>query len=107
MQQEDIVNRFTYHPPFGNQAERYATIREWALNFALKINELTPASREQSLAITELENCVAHANAAIARNERQAEGSSSPDPNTLYPNVLTVDPHPKRPQKPRLNFNNQ
>lgn len=90
MQQEDIVNRFTYHPPFGNQAERYAIIREWALNFALKINELTPASREQSLAITELENCVAHANAAIARNERQAEGSSSQPPG-LPEGVIYAD----------------
>ena len=64
-----IENNFTYHAPKPGQAERYTALREKAKEFALLIVELTPASREQSLAITELENAVFWANAAIARNE--------------------------------------
>lgn len=66
---ERIENDFTYHAPKPDQAERYTTLREHAKQFALLIVELTPASREQSVALTELEKAVFFANAAIARNE--------------------------------------
>lgn len=66
---ERIENNFRYHPPTGTQAKRYETIRDGAKTLALIINELTPASREQSLAFTALEEAVMWANAAIARNE--------------------------------------
>jgi hypothetical protein len=66
---EEIENRFTYHKPTETQAERYALLRNFAKGFAHDINTLTPASREQSLAITALEESVFWANAAIARNE--------------------------------------
>lgn len=70
---EDLVSRvyndFTYHQPFGDQVERYGYIREAALQFALKIIEHTPISREQSLALILLEQASMMANAAIARNE--------------------------------------
>jgi hypothetical protein len=69
---EELHKRFTYHPPFGNQASRYVLIRDTAHSFANLINEETPESREQSLAITALEECVFWANAAIARNEQPA-----------------------------------
>jgi hypothetical protein len=45
-------------------------IRDRALNFAAFIEEKCPDSREKSLAITNLEQAVMWANAAIARNER-------------------------------------
>lgn len=64
-----IDNTFTYHAPKPGQAERYVGIRESAKQLALIIVSLTPKSREQSLALTHLEECVMHANAAIARNE--------------------------------------
>jgi len=64
-----INNNFTYHPPKGDQQERYVKIREKAKEFALLIKLHTPDSREQSLAFTNLENAVMWANAAIARNE--------------------------------------
>ena len=67
MQQEDIINRFTYHPPKPEQIEDYSDIRAFAMNFARFINNRTPVSREQSLSITALEECVFWANAAIAR----------------------------------------
>lgn len=60
---------FTYHPPKGDQAERYQTIRAEAHKLARKIVQLSPPSREQSLALTNLEDAVFWSNAAIARNE--------------------------------------
>lgn len=64
-----IKRDFTYHAPKPGQAERYTQIREKAKEFALLIANTTPASREQSLALTELDKSVFFANAAIARNE--------------------------------------
>lgn len=64
-----VEHNFTYHAPQAGQPERYTQIREKAKEFALLILDLTPASREQSLALTELETSVFWANAAIARNE--------------------------------------
>ena len=66
---EQIEKSFTYHLPEPEQAERYVTIRSVAKEFAYLIGGLTPQSREQSLAITKLEEVVFWANAAIARNE--------------------------------------
>lgn len=69
--QEEIENRFTYHKPIGNQQQRYQDIRLMAKNLAVSIVEMTPESREQSLAFTKLEEAVFWANAAIARNEKE------------------------------------
>jgi hypothetical protein len=73
MQSMDIKARierdFTYHAPKPGQQERYQALREKAKELALLIVELTPASREQSLALTQLEYASMMANAAIARNE--------------------------------------
>ena len=69
-QNENMIrNNFTYHPPAGDQQPRYEALRDRARHFAMLINELTPHSREQSLALTKLEECLMWANAAIARNE--------------------------------------
>lgn len=67
-----LENDFTYHPPFGDQVERYAEIRAKLLEVALFIEDKTPVSREQSLAITSLEQAMFWANAAIARTEKPA-----------------------------------
>lgn len=67
MDAKELKIRFTYHPPKGNQAEMYTDIRAIALTFAASINALAPESREKSLAMTKLEECVMWANAAIAR----------------------------------------
>lgn len=66
---EDLEKRFTYHPPKEGQAVKYEEIRREAKNLARIIVNLTPESREQSLALTKLEEVVFWANAAIARNE--------------------------------------
>ena len=65
----DLQNRFTYHAPKGDQGERYVALRAAALTLAMDITAKTPPSREQSLALTHLEEAVFWANAAIARNE--------------------------------------
>lgn len=67
--QDELRNRFTYHPPQGNQAQRYEELRDAARSFADMIVGMTPDSREQSLALTHLEQSVMWANAAIARRE--------------------------------------
>ena len=74
-QEMEINKRFTYHPPIAelNQAERYEDIRESARLFALGLTNQCPESRELSLAITKLEEVVFWANAAIARNESNAQ----------------------------------
>lgn len=68
-----IEKAFTYHPPKKHRAGMYSSIRETAKMFAYVIDELVPDSREKSLAMTKLEECVMWANAGIARNEVQDE----------------------------------
>jgi len=66
--QEDIDNRFTYRAPVPYQSEKYSQIRGLAKSFAYLVASLTPQGREQSLAITHIEETVFWANAAIARD---------------------------------------
>ncbi len=66
---EEIEKRFSYHAPKGDQLERYEVLRSAAKQYAHLIARLTPPSREQSLALTHLEEAVMMANASIARNE--------------------------------------
>lgn len=65
-----LDNDYTYHSPKDDQPSRYAIIRENAKNLAECIVENTPPSREQSVALTLLEQVVMEANAGIARNEK-------------------------------------
>lgn len=65
----EIEKRFTYHAPKGDQQERYVALRAKGRELAEDIIASTPASREQSLAITKLEEAIMWANAAIARRE--------------------------------------
>jgi len=64
----DIKTRFTYHAPKPGQSEKYIAIRAKALEFAEMLTELVPECREQSLALTNLEQSVMWANAGIARH---------------------------------------
>lgn len=63
-----IERDFTYHAPTDLQRERYEFLRHEAKRLASEIVRETPVSREQSLALTSLEEAVFWANAAIARN---------------------------------------
>jgi hypothetical protein len=62
-----IENNFTYHRPPAEKLEVFKMIRETAKELAHRIVDTTPEGREQSTALTKLEECVMHANASIAR----------------------------------------
>lgn len=64
-----IENNFRYHAPKEGQPAKYESLRAKAKELAYLIDELVPNSREQSLAMTNLEQAVFWANAGIARNE--------------------------------------
>jgi len=67
----DLDNIFTYHKPFGDQPVRFTAIRDNARELAKLIVSMTPPSREQSLALTNIQQAVMWANAAIAINEKE------------------------------------
>ena len=64
---EELRTRFTYHAPREGQPEKYKAIRDLAHDLADLIDREVPDSREKSLSITHLEECVMMANAGIAR----------------------------------------
>ena len=68
-QKKRLENDYVYHSPKDDQPERYQYLREAAKFFAIAILQNTPSSREQSVALTLLEQVTFEANAAIARNE--------------------------------------
>jgi hypothetical protein len=57
-----------YHAPKSGQPELYKRLRDKALELARMIVEEVPPGREQSSALTRLEETVMHANAGIARH---------------------------------------
>lgn len=63
-----IENNFKYHAPKEGQPAKYELIRAKAKELAMLIAVECPNSREKSLAMTNLEQTVFWANAAIARN---------------------------------------
>ena len=75
MTSEEIETRFTYHAPFADQPRLYETLRSAGKQLAYLILDSTPESREQSLAITALEQAIMWANAAIARRRLQGESN--------------------------------
>ena len=66
-----LTNNFTYHKPTESQPERYEAIRDKALELGILLATYCPASRELSVALTNLEDAVMWANASIARNEKE------------------------------------
>ncbi len=68
-QAKQIENNFTHHAPKDDQPERYVALRDKAKELAFLICVSSKPSREQSLALTNLEQAIFWANAGIARNE--------------------------------------
>ena len=68
MDQSTINNNFIYHAPKPDQIEIYGEIRSRGRVLATYLNDVCPDSREKSLALTKLEECIMWANASIARN---------------------------------------
>lgn len=61
------VFNMTDHSPDEDQAERIEQIRELGKQFAAAVYVNCPYSRERSVAITQLEDCLMWAVASIAR----------------------------------------
>lgn len=87
----DIENTFTYHAPFGDQAERYAEIRKAAKDLALTMERACPGSRELLLALTAVQQAAMWANASIAINEK-APGTVPNDKNASPDDTPHHDP---------------
>lgn len=68
---DQLAHRFQFHPADAqNTKDAHEAVRDGCLELADKIVELTGAmSREQSLAVTKLEEVMFWANAAIARGD--------------------------------------
>lgn len=64
-----IEDAFSYHPPKGDQSERYEKLRKEGKDLTISIIAACPDSRERSLALTKIQEAIMWANAAIARNE--------------------------------------
>ncbi len=69
----DIDNVFTFHPPVGDQAELYDTIRTLGKHFARAIFQACPESPERTLALRDVQRAVMMANASIALNPPKKE----------------------------------
>lgn len=68
MQSSDIDNRFDFHPATTEEKRgEHGSVRSACAELAHFINEHVPEGREKSLAITNLEQVMFWANAAIAR----------------------------------------
>lgn len=66
----NIEESFSYHAPNDeHQIARYQSLRAMAKQFAHLITAVCPASRERSLALTNLQQAVMWANSSIAINE--------------------------------------
>jgi hypothetical protein len=67
-EQAQLDKAFTYHAPKAGQPELYTALRHQAKDLARSILLASPPSRERAIAITNLEQSIMWANAAIARN---------------------------------------
>lgn len=67
--QKRLDNDYKYHAPKDDQQERYVILRQGGKQMAELIVMHVPPSREQSVALTLLEQVIIEANAGIARNE--------------------------------------
>jgi hypothetical protein len=68
-----LAHRFRFHLADARKQEAHETIRATLLEASEKIVVVTgPPSREQSLAITKLEEAMFWANAAVARGDSPA-----------------------------------
>lgn len=64
--ESEIENRFSYHPATAQTGPIHDAVRQQHLNLAYWLLEILPESREQSLALTALQESMMWANAAVA-----------------------------------------
>lgn len=68
MDNDDILNRFSFHPATETTGPQHDSVRGNCMELAMTLNANLPEGREKSLAITKLEEVMFWSNAAIARN---------------------------------------
>ena len=68
---DTIEELFSYHPPTGDQPERYKRIRAAAKALAYEIDLCCPAGPDRTAAIRHIREAVMTANASIATNNAQ------------------------------------
>lgn len=68
-QGSELSKVYKYHEPSDAQVEVYDKIRGAARGFAEVVLKESKPSREQSLALTKIEEAMMWANAGVARNE--------------------------------------
>ncbi len=66
---DELMNRYSYHAPKGDQASRYERVRNILFECAVMCVDLTPCSPEQARALNALDEAMFLFNAAIARRE--------------------------------------
>ena len=64
--ERDIENWFTFHPPTGQQQQKYEAIRAAAKELALTIYHNTPQGEDQNIALMKVREGVLLANQTIA-----------------------------------------
>jgi hypothetical protein len=66
---EELKNRHAYHPPTSDAViELHEAVRVHTHTLAHWLNDVLPESREKSQALTDVDNAMLHANAAVARH---------------------------------------
>lgn len=70
-QQTILDDWFTYHAPFGDQADRYTRLREKARELAALFIHLSPECADQTVALRSLRLAVMEMNSTIACNEKE------------------------------------
>jgi hypothetical protein len=68
MTDEEIRERFTYHPPSPGGALRHASLSTAFIELAALVDDVVPDSREKSLAFTALEQAKFWSSAGVARD---------------------------------------
>lgn len=75
MMRSDIDHRFGFHPADTKDKQMaHSLVRVRCLELAQFLNDTVPEGREKSLAITNLEQAMMWANAAIARDTDDKPG---------------------------------
>lgn len=69
MFEQDLRNIFTYHQPTEQSSKSIQELREFAFEFALRINSSMVDCADKSAAIRLLRECVMTANAGIVLNQ--------------------------------------
>jgi hypothetical protein len=66
---DDLKKNYSFHSPKKEDVLKYKDLRDKTLYLASVIMDIVPESRERSLALTKLEECLFWSNAGLARKE--------------------------------------